>query len=179
MNNWITSDSHINHTNIIKYCNRPFKNVAEMDEVLIENINSLVRPDDTLWHLGDFAFGRALTNANFAELCNSINCRNIHLIIGNHDKKIVKSKTLLCHFSSAQHCFTGFIEGRPIILTHTPPEGEVDSFIIGQTKAWKRRHKNSVHLYGHTHNNENYDRCNMCVEYTDYKPVRLKDIYGR
>jgi calcineurin-like phosphoesterase family protein len=167
------------HSNIIRYCKRPFKDVAEMDEILVENINKMVRPEDTLWHLGDFAFGRTLDKTSFAELRNSINCRNIHLILGNHDKKIAKSRTLKRHFSSVSYCFAGYIGGVPFILTHMPPKGEKDQFVLGMTQAWGSRERNFVHLFGHTHNNEDYDPQNMCVEYTDYQPVPLEEISRR
>ena len=54
---WFTSDTHFSHCNIIKYCNRPFKDVDEMNKILIQNWNNVVRPDDIVWHLGDFALG--------------------------------------------------------------------------------------------------------------------------
>lgn len=52
------ADTHFNHANIIRYCKRPFSNVEEMNNVLIENINSKVGEADILWHLGDWGFGR-------------------------------------------------------------------------------------------------------------------------
>ena len=54
---WITSDTHFGHINIIKYCNRPYADVTEMNNALIANINSQVAPEDTLIHAGDFCFG--------------------------------------------------------------------------------------------------------------------------
>lgn len=55
---FFTSDTHFNHTNIIRFCNRPFKDVAHMNETIIANWNSVVGPDDIIFHLGDFLFGR-------------------------------------------------------------------------------------------------------------------------
>jgi calcineurin-like phosphoesterase family protein len=54
---WFTSDSHASHRNIIKYCNRPFKSVEEMNAKLIENWNALIEPGGLTFHLGDFCFG--------------------------------------------------------------------------------------------------------------------------
>ena len=62
MRYWFTSDTHFGHANIMKYCNRPFASVTEMDETLIANWNAVVRNGDTVFHLGDFAFCRE-TNA--------------------------------------------------------------------------------------------------------------------
>lgn len=51
---WFTSDQHFGHTNIIMSCNRPFATVEEMDHAMIERWNRAVKPDDTVFHLGDF-----------------------------------------------------------------------------------------------------------------------------
>ena len=59
-----TSDTHFGHANIIRLCNRPFKDVEEMNEKLIENWNKVVPEDGTVFHLGEFAFGgRELRNS--------------------------------------------------------------------------------------------------------------------
>jgi calcineurin-like phosphoesterase family protein len=55
---WFTSDTHFSHNNIIRYCNRPFSNVEEMDEVLINNWNNKVKQNDDVYHLGDIIFSR-------------------------------------------------------------------------------------------------------------------------
>ena len=57
-NIFFTSDTHFGHTNIIKYCKRPFNSLEEHDETLIKNWNNKVGENDIIFHLGDFAFGR-------------------------------------------------------------------------------------------------------------------------
>ena len=56
---FFTSDTHFNHTNILRYCNRPFKTVGQMNETIITNWNNVVGPDDVIFHLGDFCLGGA------------------------------------------------------------------------------------------------------------------------
>lgn len=52
-NIWLVSDTHFNHSNIIKYCNRPYQSVSEMDWDMVEKWNSVVKPNDHVYHLGD------------------------------------------------------------------------------------------------------------------------------
>lgn len=82
-NTFFTSNTHFGHANIIRLCNRPFKDVEEMNEKLVENWNRVVPEDGTVFHLGDFAFGgSALWNSIIPRLNGQI-----YLIIGNHDRK--------------------------------------------------------------------------------------------
>lgn len=79
---WFTSDTHFSHANIILYTSRPFKDVYEMNDALIANINAVVKEDDTLWHLGDVSLNPAAVKHNIPR----INCKNLLLIAGNHDR---------------------------------------------------------------------------------------------
>ena len=88
MNIWFTSDTHFGHARILEYCKdtRPFDSVSAMDEALIATWNKQVRPDDTVYHLGDFAFKDA---EHTLRLLKRLHGR-IHLIYGNHDKVMRK-----------------------------------------------------------------------------------------
>ena len=59
MDIWFTSDSHFGHRNIITYSSRPFSSVEEMDETLIQNWNSVVKPNDLIFNLGDVFFSQS------------------------------------------------------------------------------------------------------------------------
>ena len=83
---YFTSDTHFNHTNIIGFCNRPFKDVEQMNETLIANWNSVIGQDDTVFHLGDFCLGGA---AEWTKILDRLNGK-IFLIMGNHDLKNIR-----------------------------------------------------------------------------------------
>lgn len=78
---WFTSDTHFGHQNILRFCERPFVSIEEMDNTIIERWNLKVGKDDIVFHLGDFAFA---TNKRWQELISLLNGK-IYLILGNHD----------------------------------------------------------------------------------------------
>lgn len=83
---FFTADSHFGHRRIIRYCNRPFGSIQEMNATMVERWNSVVRPEDIVYHLGDFAF----TNAGHSKsIFDSLNGTKI-LIRGNHDGSVQK-----------------------------------------------------------------------------------------
>ena len=79
---YFISDTHFNHNNIIKYCNRPFKSINEMNQTIINNWNKTVKADDEIYHLGDLVLGKK------EEMYNTVSNLNgkKYLIRGNHDK---------------------------------------------------------------------------------------------
>jgi len=66
VNNWFTSDFHLGHRNIIRYCGRPFASVEQMDAAILANLNKLVGADDVLYFLGDFCLGDRIKPASIA-----------------------------------------------------------------------------------------------------------------
>ena len=79
---FVTADLHFNHVNIIKYCNRPFSDVKEMDQCLRDNWNSRINRRDTVYVVGDFAFVKSVNH--LIDIRRGLN-GNIHLVRGNHD----------------------------------------------------------------------------------------------
>ena len=112
---WFTSDTHWGHKNIIKLCNRPFQNVEEMNEVLIENWNKVVSKDDTVFHLGDFAFGGSSVWNSIIPRLNG----HINLIIGNHDRKNLRQR-YMSYFDMVVPQLQIEIEDNSIYLNHYP-----------------------------------------------------------
>ena len=135
---YFTADLHLGHANIIKHCNRPFKTVHEMDITLLKNINVKVRENDTLYIVGDFAWWKCKQD-QLRAYRSQILCKNIHLLLGNHDYPI-KNK-LLPLFSSVEDIKSLKIKDQKIILCHYA------------MRTWNCSHHGAYHLYGHSHNN--------------------------
>ena len=115
-NIFFTSDTHFGHGNIIKFCDRPFEDVEEMNYKLIENWNNKVPNDGLVFHLGDFAWG----GYDFwKSIRNQLN-GDIILIKGNHDIKNMSAtaEEELFKFSTWQMLVE--IEGRKLYLNHVP-----------------------------------------------------------
>lgn len=112
---FFTSDTHFGHANIIRFCNRPFKNVEEMNEALIENWNKVVSDDDTVFHLGDFAFGGSNV---WKEIIPRLK-GHINLIIGNHDRKNLR-QGYMSFFDMVVPQLQIEIEDTSIYLNHYP-----------------------------------------------------------
>jgi calcineurin-like phosphoesterase family protein len=169
MSIFFTSDTHFGHKNIIKYSNRPYKDVTEMNEALITNWNKVVGPNDTVWHLGDFAFVKLY---EFKKILNQLN-GDIHCILGNHDGLIEDNRRdLLNHgkILSIQHYAELKHNGKLFCLFH-----------YGQ-RTWNRIHHGAIHLYGHSHGTlEPYQRSVDvgidCMEITaEYRPVHIDEV---
>jgi calcineurin-like phosphoesterase family protein len=95
---FVTADLHYNHRNIVKGVSkwnnkdatRDFETVEDMNKAIIESINNTVDKDDSLYLIGDLAFGDI---NSLIELTTSINCENLYCILGNHDRYIKNNKS--------------------------------------------------------------------------------------
>ena len=153
---WFISDTHFNHTNIIKFCNRPFNDVFEMNEAIIQNWNGLVKPLDTVYHLGDVGFGR------LDDIIGRLHGEKI-LIVGSHDKKLRISSD---QFIKVTPQLTINSHGRSITLNHYC------------MRVWPGSHYNTWHLFGHSHGRlapigKSWD---VGVDANDFKPLSILDI---
>lgn len=137
-NIYFTSDTHFGHDTIIKFCHRPFKDVEEMNSELIRRWNEKVGPDDTIFHLGDFAFGGSDIWNN---ILKQLNGHKI-LIIGNHDIKNLR-EGYMQYFDYVGPQLLLNIEERSVYLNHYP--------FLCYGGSW-RSPKNAVYqLFGHVH----------------------------
>lgn len=156
MKYFIISDTHFNHANIIKYCNRPFKDVNEMNETMIKNWNEVVSNQDIVLHLGDVALG---SKDEARKIIKRLNGRKI-LIKGNHDNWTDEFY---------KECGFEYVSRYPIVwnqfflLSHAP-------LPLSETTPY-------YNYYGHVHNDEKYiesatSKC-VCVERIGYRPLLI------
>ena len=134
---FFTSDSHYCHEAIIRYCDRSFESTEEMNEVLIKNWNSVVSPEDTVFHLGDFGLG---PSEKLKEIFQRLN-GEIYLIMGNHDFR--QTKRVLSMFKEVHLEMLIEVERTKIILNHYPMLCYSGS---NRTDVWQ--------LFGHVHTRE-------------------------
>jgi calcineurin-like phosphoesterase family protein len=160
-NVWISSDTHYYHANIIKYCKRPYikdgdlnekgewKDKAiselraeEMTQDMVRWHNELVKPEDTVIHLGDFSFGNADQVAKLLKILKG----NYWFIWGNHDRGL---KELVTH----KHSFHDLLHRIKFLgdLANVTIEGQHVTLCHYAMRTWRNSHRGSWHLFGHSH----------------------------
>jgi calcineurin-like phosphoesterase family protein len=180
---WVTSDTHFGHTNVIKYSNRPYANADEMDEALIKNWNSVVKPEHTIFHLGDFSF------KDPEQYLRRLQGKIIY-IPGNHDQMFYKNKKLLDYFENAAmlHEVTKRIDGVKFNLQAEIKydDGARGGLIVLNHYAnlvWNKSHHGALMLHGHSHGSLRYPKVmramDVGVDPMGYFPIRLDDAVAR
>lgn len=164
MTDFFISDTHFGHENIMKFCGRPFQTPADMDAEMIRRWNAKVTNDDTVYHLGDFCFGRGVETDYKRKVFGSLNGRKV-LIKGNHDHSDVRSLPWgAIHDSLIYKTVTNTVH-----LYHFP------------IWDWDRKFHGSLHFYGHVHNNvPTYNPAknafNISVEVRNFEPMTVEEI---
>jgi calcineurin-like phosphoesterase family protein len=148
---WITSDTHYSHKNICRGVTkwrlhngdvpeaqtRPFDTIEKMNATIVNNINTCVGQDDVLIHLGDWSFSGF---ENIEEFHNRLICKNIHLILGNHDHHIDRNRGDIRKLFKSVNWFDQFeYMGETIECCHYP------------ISSWNGLRKGRIHLHGHCH----------------------------
>ena len=174
---WFTSDLHFGHENIIRYCHRPFADVAEMHEVLVGRWNERVDRDDEVWVLGDVAMGPIEQSLS---LVRQLQGRKV-LVTGNHDRcwpghprrpDEWEERYRDAGFAEIQH---GTVEteigGETVLAGHFPYEG--DSHDEDRFTGARPVDDGKWLLHGHVHTRWKVcDRqINVGVDVWDYAPV--------
>ena len=198
---YFSADLHLNHANIIKYCNRNFclsdfeiatieaiqettgetsspevrsfristESVEIMNELILKNINAIVGREDIFYLLGDFCFAKDF--AIVKKFRNMINCKNIHFVMGNHDK--FSNREYLSIFETVDYYKEFKYNGIKFVLSHYP-------FL-----EWAGSFYGSIHLFGHCHGNKNDKIAKMFpsakmldvgIDSHDYKPWSIEEI---
>lgn len=158
---WMIADQHFEHTNIIKYTNRPFDNVKQMNEVLVNNWNKKVRQEDVVYVLGDFALS---DKEGISQIGRQLNGKKT-LIMGNHDRKNPQ-----VYYDAGFR----FVSKYPVLLE--------EKFLLSHHPMFEViKGSELINIYGHVHNNEDYEDYTentfcVSVERIDYTPIRFNEI---
>lgn len=172
MTSYYIADTHFGHANIIRFCDRPFDSVEQMNAWLIESWNARVADDDDVYVIGDFAYRSATSVKSIVEQLAG----RKHLVVGNHDVKWMKTCVPEDLFAEIGHALYNVDEkNRRIWMCHYP------------CMTWPgSRYESSYHVYGHIHNDKpetfwpllrTYGRAlNAGVEVNGYMPVTLEEL---
>ena len=144
---YFTSDTHYNHTNICRGVTRwtdaeditrDFKTLDQMNDRIVAGINTEVGQDDILIHLGDWSFGGFEMIEQFR---NRINCKNIHLILGNHDHHIERDREDIRRLFTSVNQYVELEVNKEhnFVLMHYP------------IMSWNKMNDGVIHLHGHVH----------------------------
>lgn len=162
MTRYVISDLHLDHANILDYCDRPFDDVDAMNEELVARWNETVDPTDTVFYLGDLAWWDDENVLQWAEQLNG----SLLLVLGNHDEFTPDAMP----FPVVDSCTLSHA-GQVFVCQHYPEE-------VPENANWWL-------LHGHCHNNDTDDhpfidpttqRINVSVELTEYRPIPLDVI---
>ena len=154
---WLISDTHFNHEMLIREGFRNFESVEEMNERIVNNWNDTVSPQDTVYFLGDFAFGKE--GNKWLSLLNG----NIIIIRGNHDSGSLSKITAI---------ETTF-EGHKLLLLHNPRHAD-----------WFPAHDIIIHGHVHKAGNRTFTArkgtiyANVNLEFHNYKPKLINEVVG-
>lgn len=178
---FFTSDTHFGHSKIIDYCKRPFSSIEEHDRALIQNWNNVVGQDDTVFHLGDFAYGNSQFITNIIKQLNG----NIILVKGNHDLRNI-NPALYNIFSDVVYQARILIDKQTVYLNHFP----FLCFDHGDINLYKDNY--SIQLFGHVHSgpltsSEDVNRLNILfptqydvgVDNNNYTPISWTDVKNK
>lgn len=183
-----TSDTHFGHSNIIKYCERPFKfpDISEMDKLMLEGFMNTDAQGKTIFHMGDFVFNpKTLLSTKWRPTGKH------YIVLGNHDKYADEGGQYRGLYREFFHYIIGTskgwrknhleitVDGVRCILTHEPTQ------VLGE---------NEYNIYGHHHNNMfrnptyfkaeygwifgSTKHINVGVELTHYRPVSWDELFN-
>ncbi len=165
---FFTSDHHFGHKNIIRFSERPFESLEEMNETLIQRWNEKVGPKDDVFHLGDVGL---CSPAELKPILDRLN-GNIFLVKGNHEKSAVACKDRFTWVKDYYELKVDDPEAkggrRLLILFHYA------------MRTWRSSHHGSFQLYGHSHGNLPDDpearAIDVGVDCHDFYPISYEEV---
>ena len=168
MTNWYTADPHFLHENVISFCDRPFRSIDEMDAIMLENMHAVVKPEDELWIVGDFAFGpKANDEETLASIFQQLPGAKKHLVVGNHDL----APTLALPWDSVHH----------LAEVRDGPHRQAHTLCHYPMITWNHARRRALHMFGHVHNNwlGSRNAINVGVDVWDFMPVSFEQVAER
>lgn len=175
---YFTSDWHLGHRNIIDYCNRPFSSVEEMNETIIDNMNSIANEEDQLIVVGDICMGKIGETLPLLDRINAM----IYLVPGNHDRvhPMNKPKTL-------RRFVPEYLKYMNIGNTHSNIWGSFnvchfpytgDSQDADRYEEWRMPQSSTPIVCGHVHDAWKIkdNQINVGVDAWDFMPVSIETI---
>jgi len=195
MRMFATADMHMGHSNILIYSNRPFRNCDDMNRQFIDNWNMRVKPEDLVFHVGDFVFKSGPNCAKAEDWIKKLN-GNIIFIKGNHDN----NNSLKTYIDSVDITYAN----RRIRLVHKPEHADPtkDINIVGHVhNKWKIRtfkeHYDIIEkiqseavasdrhdwdnflVVRNAHRNSESILINCGVDVQQYRPATLDELLGQ
>ena len=162
---YFTADLHLGHKNILTLSNRKFSSIEEHDDFLINSINEAVNTSDHLYILGDLGFHTDYIG--LVTYISRINCRNIHIIKGNHDS--IRNLERLRHdglIAEVKEMKTVQNGRHHVFCCHYP------------MREWPGFYRGHYHAYGHVHNTlPVYERTmDVGVDSIGFVPIEFNDL---
>ncbi|MFT4986996.1 MAG: calcineurin-like phosphoesterase family protein [Glaciecola sp.] len=165
---FFTSDHHFGHANIIRFCNRPFENAKQMNEVLIQKWNEKIGPNDMVYHLGDLEL---YSEEDLADIIDQLN-GTIHLIVGDHEGAAVQNKKK----------FQWVKDYYELKAKDPDKKNGVQRIMLFHyaMRSWRGAHHGNWHLYGHSHGTLPDLEDQLCfdvgVDCHDFYPLAYEDV---
>ncbi len=155
---YFTADFHLDHANIIRFCDRPFRNVQHMNKALIQNYNSVINDDDEVFIIGDLSIKPKSYKWSTEQMTRNMKGQK-HLILGNHD-----------YFGPFDYIDIGFTTVHTALI--------VEEFVLAHDPSVATAIGDKKLLCGHIHKlfKMQGNALNVGVDVWDFKPVSIEQV---
>lgn len=164
---YFISDTHFGHKGSLKWPDgaaRPFNSTEEMNQTIIDNWNSIVTDEDTVYHIGDFSY--KTSTSQLKKIFDSLKGKII-LIKGNHDGQTLKANQKYHRFESVHNILNLEYNTAKIVLCHYP------------IQSWNGKNRGSIHIHGHVHGKPTNiigNIIDVSCEAINYTPISIEKI---